>query len=187
MWAFFGWKTLKKRQIFDVYTVQQPNTDFGLNITSAYGEDFMIFSNDMGHKDHRNRWKHFCTLENFSGQRFAFAPLFSGTPKSDNFFFSQILEFLVPLVSIVRDKHKSLWDHGSKIKPCSVSSAKSRQFSELIFDLAMQGFSLNDVIWLWRQKIRWLMKSAKFMELVSRFYWDHFCSVNFFLFRFSLE
>ena len=34
MWAFFGWKTLKKRQIFDVYTVQQPNTDFGLNIAN---------------------------------------------------------------------------------------------------------------------------------------------------------
>ena len=90
MWAFFRWKTLKKRQIYDVHTVQHPNTDFGLNIASAYGEDFMIFSNDMGHKDHRNRWKDFCTLEKFSGQRPAFAPLLSGTPKSDNIFFSDL-------------------------------------------------------------------------------------------------
>ena len=130
----------------------------------------------------------FARLRIFLGNALLSPPYFP-VPQKVTTFFSQILEFLVPLVSIVRDKHKSLWDHGSKIKPCSVSSAQSRQFSELIFDfpLAMQGFSLNDVRWLRRQKIRWLMKSAKFMELVSRFYWDHFCSVNFFLFRFSLK
>ena len=84
--------------------------------------------------------KTFARLKNFQGNALLSPPYFP-VPQKGTIFFSQVLEFLVPLVSIVRDKHKSLRDHGSKIKPCSVSSAQSRPGSATT---GPQGFPLTN-------------------------------------------